>query len=87
MKWAEAAVFGDELRAMNERYLLAVPSNTLVRDLDAAAEFAEITGAASAENGDLTFSTPTIWGGRGLAATNDVADPRHMRPDDELRGP
>jgi SRSO17 transposase len=27
--------FRDELRAMNERYLLAVPSNTLVRDLDA----------------------------------------------------
>jgi SRSO17 transposase len=28
--------FRDELRTMNERYLLAVPSNTLVRDLDAA---------------------------------------------------
>ena len=27
--------FRDELRTMNERYLLAVPSNTLVRDLDA----------------------------------------------------
>lgn len=27
--------FRDALRAMNERYLLAVPSNTLVRDLDA----------------------------------------------------
>lgn len=27
--------FRGELRAMNERYLLAVPSNTLVRDLDA----------------------------------------------------
>jgi SRSO17 transposase len=27
--------FRDELRAMNEQYLLAVPSNTLVRDLDA----------------------------------------------------
>ena len=27
--------FRDELHAMNERYLLAVPSNTLVRDLDA----------------------------------------------------
>jgi SRSO17 transposase len=27
--------FRDELRAMNERYLLAVPSNTLIRDLDA----------------------------------------------------
>jgi SRSO17 transposase len=29
--------FRDQLRAMEERYLLAVPSNTLVRDLDAAA--------------------------------------------------
>jgi len=28
--------FRDELRAMDERYLLAVPFNTLVRDLDAA---------------------------------------------------
>ena len=28
--------FREELRQMNERYLLAVPSNTLVRDLDAA---------------------------------------------------
>ena len=28
--------FRDELREMNEQYLLAVPSNTLVRDLDAA---------------------------------------------------
>jgi SRSO17 transposase len=28
--------FREELRGMNERYLLAVPSNTLVRDLDAA---------------------------------------------------
>ena len=28
--------FRDELHTMNERYLLAVPSNTLVRDLDAA---------------------------------------------------
>ena len=28
--------FRDELHAMHERYLLAVPSNTLVRDLDAA---------------------------------------------------
>ncbi len=28
--------FRDELHGMNERYLLAVPSNTLVRDLDAA---------------------------------------------------
>jgi SRSO17 transposase len=28
--------FREELRRMNERYLLAVPSNTLVRDLDAA---------------------------------------------------
>jgi SRSO17 transposase len=28
--------FRDELHAMNERYLLAVPSNTLVRDLDAS---------------------------------------------------
>ena len=28
--------FRDELRAMNEQYLLAVPSNTLVRNLDAA---------------------------------------------------
>jgi SRSO17 transposase len=28
--------FRDELRMMNEQYLLAVPSNTLVRDLDAA---------------------------------------------------
>jgi SRSO17 transposase len=28
--------FREELRAMNEQYLLAVPSNTLVRDLDAA---------------------------------------------------
>jgi SRSO17 transposase len=27
--------FRDELRTMNERYLLAVPSNTLIRDLDA----------------------------------------------------
>ena len=30
------AAFRDELRTMNERYLLAVPSNTLVRDLDAS---------------------------------------------------
>jgi SRSO17 transposase len=29
--------FREELRGMNEQYLLAVPSNTLVRDLDAAA--------------------------------------------------
>ncbi|MFH1184869.1 MAG: IS701 family transposase [Chloroflexota bacterium] len=29
--------FREELRAMNEQYLLAVPSNTLVRDLDAPA--------------------------------------------------
>jgi SRSO17 transposase len=29
--------FREELRTMNEQYLLAVPSNTLVRDLDAAA--------------------------------------------------
>jgi len=29
--------FREELRAMNEEYLLAVPSNTLVRDLDAPA--------------------------------------------------
>jgi len=29
------AGFRDELRTMNEPYLLAVPSNTLVRDLDA----------------------------------------------------
>jgi len=28
--------FRDELRTRNERYLLAVPSNTLIRDLDAA---------------------------------------------------
>lgn len=28
--------FREELRRMNERYLLAVPSNTLIRDLDAA---------------------------------------------------
>ena len=28
--------FREQLRAMNEQYLLAVPSNTLVRDLDAA---------------------------------------------------
>ena len=27
--------FRDELRTMNEQYLLAVPSNTLIRDLDA----------------------------------------------------
>jgi SRSO17 transposase len=31
-----STAFRDELRAMHERYLLAVPSNTLVRDLDAA---------------------------------------------------
>jgi len=29
--------FRDQLQGLNERYLLAVPSNTLVRDLDAAA--------------------------------------------------
>jgi SRSO17 transposase len=31
-----STAFRDELRTMNERYLLAVPSNTLVRDLDAS---------------------------------------------------
>ena len=36
--------FRDELRAMNEHYLLAVPSNTLVRDLDAAPPPAGATG-------------------------------------------
>jgi SRSO17 transposase len=36
--------FRDELRAMNEQYLLAVPSNTLVRDLDAAPPPAGVQG-------------------------------------------
>jgi SRSO17 transposase len=36
--------FRDELRAMDEPYLLAVPSNTLVRDLDAAPPPAGATG-------------------------------------------
>jgi SRSO17 transposase len=36
--------FRDALRAMNEQYLLAVPSNTLVRDLDATPPPANSTG-------------------------------------------
>jgi SRSO17 transposase len=36
--------FRDALREMNERYLLAVPSNTLVRDLDANPPPAKATG-------------------------------------------
>jgi SRSO17 transposase len=36
--------FRDTLRAMNEQYLLAVPSNTLVRDLDATPPPASVSG-------------------------------------------
>jgi SRSO17 transposase len=36
--------FRDALRAMNEQYLLAVPSNTLVRDLDATPPLASGSG-------------------------------------------
>ena len=58
--------FRDELRTMNEHYLLAVPSNTLIRDLDAvpppysgsrnAAKSPVSTGGRLDENGEAVDS-------------------------------
>lgn len=49
--------FRDELRTRNERYLLAVPSNTLVRDLDAAPPAYSGSGAPP----KVPFQRADVW--------------------------
>jgi SRSO17 transposase len=56
--------FRDELRRMNEQYLLAVPSNTLVRDLDAAPPSYSGSGQppkASFQRADRWMKTAKNW--------------------------
>jgi SRSO17 transposase len=56
--------FRDTLREMNERYLLAVPSNTLVRDLDASPPPAKASGRPPKvpfQRADALMKTVKTW--------------------------
>ena len=63
--------FREELRTLREQYLLAVPSNTLVRDLDAVPPLAQ--GAGRAAEGPLSTRGELDEDGEGLDVDRDSA--------------